>query len=243
MKVLELFSGTGSFSNVAKERGHQIFTIDNDPQFKPDLCKDIMDVTAEEIIDKFGHPDIIWASPPCTTFSVASVYRYWDNGKPKNEKTLHGIALVKKAISLIKELKPTFFIIENPRGMLRKQDFMQGLKRDTVTYCQYIDKLPKVQKPTDLWNNLGQIFKPVCKSGSPCHEKASRGSRKGTQGIINNSFSDLGTRGKVLRAIVPKKLCEDILISCESSIPLASDKSSGEKSIPEVSAAKEVPNE
>jgi site-specific DNA-cytosine methylase len=30
MKILELFSGTGSFSNAAKERGHQVFTIDFD---------------------------------------------------------------------------------------------------------------------------------------------------------------------------------------------------------------------
>ena len=29
MKVLELFSGTESFSKVARKRGHQTFTIDS----------------------------------------------------------------------------------------------------------------------------------------------------------------------------------------------------------------------
>ena len=208
MKILELFSGTESFSKVARERGHECFTIDNNSQFNPDLCKDILKVSIKDIPFK---PDIIWASPPCTTFSVASIQHYWDDGKPKNDKTLHGIKIVKKTIDLIKQLKPKFFIIENPRGMLRKQDFMQELKRDTVTYCQYG---AKVQKPTDLWNNLNHTFRAMCKPGSPCHEPASRGARKGVQGI-NNSFSDLGSRGKVKRAIVPKELCLEIIKFCE----------------------------
>jgi len=49
MKILELFSGTESFSKVAKARGHRVFTIDNNPKFEPDLCKDILDVTIEDI--------------------------------------------------------------------------------------------------------------------------------------------------------------------------------------------------
>ena len=207
MKVLELFSGMESFSKVARERGHEVFTVDIDKRFNPSLCKDIMEVTSEEILDKFGKPDFIWASPPCTTFSVASIYRYWDKGKPKNDKTLEGIAIVKKTIRLIKELNPKFYVIENPRGMLRKQDCMQELHRDTITYCQYGSK---TQKPTDLWNNLNHSFKPMCKPGSSCHEKASRGSKNGIQGI-NNSFSNLGSNGRILRAIVPKELCLEII--------------------------------
>ena len=208
MKIIELFSGTESFSKVARARGHECFTIDIDQSFHPNLCKDIMNV---EIINIPFKPDIIWASPPCTVFSVASIRYYWEKGIPKNTKTLNGIALVKKTIEIIKELKPKFYVIENPRGMLRKQDFMQNLHRDTVTYCQYG---AKTQKPTDLWNNLNHKFKPMCKPGSPCHEKASRGARAGIQGI-NNSFSNLGSRGKVQRAIIPKQLCLEIIKACE----------------------------
>ncbi len=211
LKILELFSGTESFSKVAKERGHEVFTIDNDPQFNPDLCKDILEVNIEDIPFK---PDVIWASPPCTTFSVASIRHYWVDGKPKNDKTLLGIKIVKKTIELIKQLKPKFFIIENPRGMLRKQEFILSLDRSTVTYCQYG---AKVQKPTDLWNNLNHTFKPMCKPGSPCHEPASRGARNGVQGI-NNSFSNLGSAGKVLRAVVPRELCLEVIKHCEENI-------------------------
>lgn len=62
MNIVEFCSGTGSFSNIAKERGHKTFTIDIEPSFKPDLCKDILKVTKEDIPFQ---PDIIWASPPC----------------------------------------------------------------------------------------------------------------------------------------------------------------------------------
>lgn len=208
MKILELFSGTESFSKVAKERGHETFTIDNDESFKPDLCKSVIDLTIEDIPFK---PDVIWASPPCQRFSVASIYRHWIDGKPKHEGTWESLMLVAKTISLILALKPEYYIIENPRGMLRKQPMMISLHRDTVTYCQYG---AKTQKPTDLWNNLNHNFKPMCKPGSSCHEKASRGSKKGIQGI-NNSFSNLGSKGKVLRAVVPKELCLEIIKEIE----------------------------
>ena len=212
MKILELFSGTESFSRVARERGHETFTIDNDPQFNPDLCKDINDVTIDDIPFK---PDIIWASPPCQKFSVASISRHWENKKPKHSGTYESLLIVAKTISLILSLKPKFWIIENPRGMLRKQPMMINLNKNTITYCQYGSK---VQKPTDLWNNLDNWKpKPMCKPGSNCHEPASRGARKGVQGI-NNSFSNLGSAGKVLRSIVPEELCLEIIKCCELSL-------------------------
>jgi site-specific DNA-cytosine methylase len=39
-------------------------------------------------------PDVIWASPPCTTFSVASIGRYWNKDRtPKHEKAELGMQL------------------------------------------------------------------------------------------------------------------------------------------------------
>lgn len=220
MKVLELFSGTGSFSKVAKARGHEVFTVELDYRFSPDMIKDIMHLEAKDILEKFGRPDVIWASPPCTTFSVASIYRYWENGKPKNEKTLHGIALVKKTIQLIEELQPKFWFIENPRGMLRKQDFMRGFKRNTVTYCKYGLEW---QKATDIWTNC-ESWKPIemCKPNAPCHVRAQRVSRTGIQGLrpkerigIHPDARYSISRSATIRSIVPEKLCEEVLIATE----------------------------
>lgn len=235
MKVLELFSGTGSFSNVAREREHEVFTVDNNNIFQSDLCIDIFDLSSEEIINKFGHPDIIWASPPCTKFSILRVSKNWEkNGDkyiPKNEETIKSIELVKKTLKLIKELKPKYYFIENPRAMLRKQDFMPNDKRKTVTYCKY--GLP-YQKATDIWTNCDKwIPRTICKANDPCHVRSPRGSTTGIQGfnseyrknrnplhpldfsyITNNN----GKNRSILRAVVPRELCLEIIKSCEEQI-------------------------
>ena len=212
MKILELFSGTESFSKVARERGHECFTVDNEPKFNPSLCIDIMQLTPEMILEKFGKPDIIWASPPCTTFSVASISRHWNKDGTPKEIAIKGMEIVKKTIEIIKSLNPKFWIIENPRGMLRKQSFMPNEFRKTVTYCQYGHIS---QKPTDLWNNLNWIPKPMCKPGSSCHEKASRGAKAGIQGIYNKKDYMSCHRSAVSRAIIPPALCREILEACE----------------------------
>jgi hypothetical protein len=91
------------------------------------------------------------------------------------------MSLVEKTKDLILQLKPTYWFIENPRGMLRKMAFMQGWSRSTVTYCQYG---MKYQKATDIWNNCYEWKpRPICSSRSPCMARAPRGSRYGVQGI------------------------------------------------------------
>ena len=205
MNILELFAGTKSFSNVAVKNGHNTFTSDFDDQFGTDYCVDIMEFDINKLPYK---PDIIWASPPCETFSVASLGYHWTGGKgayiPKTQSCLDGIDRVKKTIEIINELKPKYWIIENPRGVLRKMPFMQDFYRYTVTYCQYGDTR---MKPTDLWSNIPNLqFKPMCKNGMPCHISAPRGSSTGTQGI--KTYKD--------RSRVPLELCLSILEQFES---------------------------
>ena len=202
MKLLELFCGTKSITKVFKSHGFDTFTLDFEKVFEPDLCEDILNVTAQDILDKFGRPDIIWASPPCTAFSVASIGCHWTGGKqayiPKTEFAKLSQKIVIHTINLIKELNPTFWYIENPRGVLRKMPFMQDLPRYTVTYCQYGDTR---MKPTDIWtNHPNPNFKPMCHNGDSCHEVAPRGAKTGTQGLA-------GARD---RAVIPPELCEHI---------------------------------
>jgi site-specific DNA-cytosine methylase len=208
MKVLELFAGTASFSRAARVRGHQTFTTDIDPQFECDWTCDIMDLDAS-FFSYDGWPNVIWASPPCETFSVASIGTHWTGGKnayePKTVAAKEGIQRVLRTIDIIEEAQPEVFIIENPRGVLRKMPFMQGFYRHTVTYCQYGDTR---MKPTELWSNIALDFKPMCKNGDPCHERAPRGSKTGTQGI----------KGYRDRSRVPEALCVSILEQIESRL-------------------------
>ena len=64
MKVLELFAGTRSIGKAFEARGHEVYSVEWDKDFENiDLYADILTVTAKDILDKFGHPDVIWASP------------------------------------------------------------------------------------------------------------------------------------------------------------------------------------
>lgn len=210
MKVLELFAGTRSIGKAFEARGHEVYSVEWNKDFENiDLYADIGTLTAEDIIKEFGYPDIIWASPDCATFSIASISRH----RKKDEKTgnLEPVSEYAKfcdkvdthVIELIKELQPKYYFIENPRGGMRKMTFMQGLPRYTVTYCQYGDSR---MKPTDIWtNHPNPKFKPMCKNGDPCHERAPRGSKTGTQGL----------KGSKERSVIPQALCEHIALICE----------------------------
>ena len=203
MKVLELFAGSMSFGNVAKEMGMTVFSVDNVPYEGIDLVKDIEFLIKEDI--PFT-PDIIWASIPCTSYSVAAVSTHRDGITPKTEFAEKSDRLALNTLEVISTFPKSHYYIENPRGMLRKMPFMQGIPRATITYCQYGDTR---MKPTDIWsNNIYSVFtqdgwqpKPMCKNGMSCHEAAPRGSKTGTQGL-KNAYE---------KSIVPEELCREIL--------------------------------
>ena len=141
LKVLELFCGTKSISKAFEKAGHETFTVDNESRHNPDLCIDILDFEIDQLPKEWRKPDVIWASPPCQTFSMASYYVYRDsNGKIKDYRGYIGLAIAKKTVELIEKSKPRFWFIENPRALLRKQHFMPNGLRKTVTYCKYGDK-------------------------------------------------------------------------------------------------------
>ena len=210
MKILELFAGTRSIGKAFEARGHEVYSVEWDKDFENiDLYTDIGQLTAEEVLKNFGHPDVIWASPDCTTFSVMAIS--YHRRKNPQTKSLDPIteyarfcdAVDQHVLALIRELKPAFWFIENPRGGMRKMEWMQDLPRYTVTYCKYGETR---MKPTDIWtNHPDPQFIPPCKNGDPCHESAPRGSRTGTQKI----------QGSKNRSIIPKQLCEHIVDICE----------------------------
>lgn len=201
MRILELFAGSKSIGKAATELGHEVFSSDFIEKFETDYTVDIWEFDLNKLPWK---PDVIWASPPCTGFSVAAIGRNWNMDRtPKTETARLGIELVKKTPEIIDILKPKYWYIENPRGMLRKLDLIGEGIRHTVTYCQYGDTR---QKPTDIWtNNENWKPKPICKPGASCHVAAPRGSRTGTQGL----------KGDYERSRIPHRLCIEIIKSCE----------------------------
>lgn len=203
MNVLELFAGSRSIGKQAEKLGMNVFSSDLVEFEGINYPVSILDFDVTKVPFQ---PDIIWASPPCTSFSVASIGHHWTGGKgayiPKTDGARLGLELVKKTLEIIDHFKPTYWFMENPRGVLRKLPVVEGLKRNTVTYCQYGDER---MKPTDIWTNSNLwIPRPMCKNGDPCHVAAPRGSRTGTQGR-SNAYE---------RSKIPEELCKEILKSC-----------------------------
>mgnify|MGYP003442317277 FL=1 len=200
--MVEFFAGSRSVGKVAESRGMNVFSIDYKAFDGINLVKDIGELSVSDIPFL---PDFVWASPDCTTYTIAAISTHRDGVNPKSEYAVkcdqvnkHFLSMIARWLRANPEL---IFFIENPRGMLRKMPFMQGFKRHTIWYCQYGDDRAK---PTDIWtNSLTWQPKPVCKNGNTsCHHQAApRGSKTGTQ----------GKKGSYERSKIPELLCADII--------------------------------
>lgn len=214
LTLLELFAGSRSVGKEAEKIGFKVFSVDIESFENIDYQTDILNFNPKKVPFK---PLVIWASPPCTTFSVMSLGKYWTHaGKPKNEKAILNASFVSKTIEIINHFKPKYWFIENPRGKLRKLHIINPLgqwpnyNRQTVTYCQYGFNY---MKPTDIFNNnLNWKPKPKCKPRAKCHISNIRSQRFGLQGVGDN-LKDKMAR-KIERSKIPPALCREILNAC-----------------------------
>lgn len=204
MKVLELFAGSRSIGCVAESLGMQVFSVDWENYTDIDLSIDIGNLSLSDVP---FIPDVVWASPDCTTYTIAAISHHRNGTEPKSEYAKKCDSVNQHFISLINQYlvwNPNLvFFIENPRGMMRKMPFMQDFKRHTVWYCKYGDDRAK---PTDIWTNSKTWTpRPVCHNGNTnCHHQAApRGSKTGTQ----------GKKGSYNRSKIPGELCLEILKS------------------------------
>jgi site-specific DNA-cytosine methylase len=157
--MLELFKGTGSIGKVAK-KNFNIVSLDFEEKYKPDIQTDILKWDYKKFYNETGFiPDLIWASPPCNTFSVLAYpfkERDTQTAEPISERAKLGTKILYKTLTIInffKKINPDLlYIIENPRGMMRMDKRMKRLPYMTTTYyCLYGDKR---RKPTDFWSNF-----------------------------------------------------------------------------------------
>lgn len=135
MKVLELFAGTRSIGKAFEAHGHEVFSVEWDKSFENiDLYEDIGQIQAEDILEKFGQPDIIWASPDCTSYSIAGIGHH--RRKNKENGNLDAVSdyakfcdnVNKHVLELIKALKPKYWFIENPRGVTQDVIYARSAK-------------------------------------------------------------------------------------------------------------------
>ena len=180
MKLLELFSGTHSVGNVAEELGWDVVSLDLQ---EADINCDVM--TWDYTQYPANSFDIIWASPPCETFS--HLRRSWIGRKLKafGDKTvtremlnedmiLRGVPILRKTEEIINYFQPKYYFIENPKNGKMKE-FIENRPYVDVDYCQYgFD----YRKSTRIWTNI--TF-----NGKRCVCKKTHKSALGRQDSIN----------------------------------------------------------
>ncbi len=218
MKVLELFSGTQSVSKVCEEKGYEVVSVDiNDykGQYIPTHKVDIMNFDYKKY--KKNDFDIIWASPPCISYSNLQytwLGRYRINKKTGKkyiftmehlEKDMkEADKLVKRTLKIIKYFKPRLWFIENPKtGRLCKRDMMTNIPYYNVDYCMYCNWGYK--KSTTIWTNK-KDFKPLT-----CNKKCGNIDKDGIHKVLIGGFYKNIRKTKFEKYKIPEKLIESLL--------------------------------
>lgn len=207
MKLLELFSGMGKISDSFKEKGFEVYRVDWSEKVEAELHADVSALTVEDVIKLCGGvPDVIWASPQCTTYSIATHRHRTLTDGPKSELAKSDDVVNTKMWKLIDELialGTKYYFVENPQGRMRHMDFVSGRPRFEITYCSYGNKGNArgyehlyLMKKTDIWSNhQNPKFLPKC-SKPFSHEHGEWGKAK--------------KRDYLSRGEMPKSLCDHI---------------------------------
>ncbi len=171
MKVLELFSGTGSVGKCCKALGWDVVSVDM--ILPADHQVDIMEFDYKQY--KKDEFDIVWASPPCTFYS--SLQNCWIGRKRKDgvtvtkewieEQRKESDKLINKSFEIIDYFNPHFWFMENPqRGQLKDRDIMKDKLFYDVSYCMYSDW--GYEKKTRIWTNKEDWNNLICDKSGAC---------------------------------------------------------------------------
>ena len=166
--LLELFCGTKSIGRVFDQQGWDVVSVDLTPWFEPTICKNVLDLTVEDIIanlPKYRQTvDVIWASPTCTQYSSSRT-----QGKPRD--LIGSDKLVQKVLDLAQYFQAPFFM-ENPAtGMLKSRDVVKGIPYKIIDYCQYSDDTfpGRYRKRTAIFTNTQWTPKRALCNPKTCH--------------------------------------------------------------------------
>ena len=163
MKVLELFSGTHIVGKCCEELGWETLSVDIDG--RADINISILEWNYK--VYKNDEFDIIWASPPCATFSALQNTSQKTKQEIEYNMKTKGDPLVLKALEIIDYFKPHYYFIENPQtGRLKHRPYMKDIPFYDVDYCMYSDW--GYRKRTRVWTNKLDWDAKKCKGDNSC---------------------------------------------------------------------------
>ena len=200
MRVLELFSGTGSVGKCCESLGWE--TISVDLLLPADHQIDIMDFDYKQYSKDYF--DIIWASPPCTEYSNLKsclLGKKMKNGEIYSKEIMEknmieSDKLVSKTLEIINYFDCYYWFMENPQtGRLKNRDVVKGLNYYDVDYCMYSDWGYK--KRTRIWTNKKDWNNLLCDGSGSCGNiiDGKHKSNLGTihYGYVNNKLIPINT--------------------------------------------------
>ncbi|MFD2706612.1 DNA cytosine methyltransferase [Salibacterium lacus] len=139
--AIDLFSGCGGLSEGLKQAGFDVrgaveidqtasqTYIENHPSTKL-VNKDIKEVSGVELIKKIGEDvTLIAGCPPCQGFSTLKTKKKKNSLKDKRNE------LIFEFIRIVKELLPTFIMVENVPGLKDYLHFNEAIQE--LTYLGY----------------------------------------------------------------------------------------------------------
>ena len=97
-KILELFAGSRSIGKAAEALGLQVFSSDLKSFEGINYAVDVLEFDTKEV--PFV-PDVIWASPPCTTYSIAAISHHRNGTEPKSDFAKKSDKMLEKIKELI----------------------------------------------------------------------------------------------------------------------------------------------
>jgi site-specific DNA-cytosine methylase len=158
MRLLELFSGTGSVRKAVGNQFEEVISLDILPKFNPTQCCNILEWNYAQYPRDYFYA--IWASPPCTEYSRLK------NNTHMNTNLDVADTIVQRTLEIINYFQPTKWFLENPQtGLLKTRLFMQGLPYYDVDYCRFSNWGYK--KRTRIWTNV--LFKnSLCMGEGVC---------------------------------------------------------------------------
>ena len=134
--IVDLCSGYGGATQSFLD--DDVIKIDIDPNTKPTIIADVKYLPLRPNLK----PQLVWASPPCTYFSIARRPLGLDAKGMANS-----LRLIANCLDAIEHLKPEKWILENPQGYLNK------IIGTPTTRIEYETNNEYRHKKTDLWSN------------------------------------------------------------------------------------------
>ena len=156
----------------------------------------------------------LWASPPCTEYSRAKTtgkpVPYCINPQQPHRDLVTADDNVRAAQEVIQQLKPRYWFIENPVGLLATRPVMRKLAhlQHTCTYCRYGTQF---RKATHIWTNA-VLREPLkcCSPTTPCAEMKQFGHHRVTA-QRGNSNTATGSGSAEAVYPIPAQLVHELM--------------------------------